>query len=107
MSMDVTEDRLELAGDVVNGLRCCISGQHALPFAAQLICIGPQLGQVGGIRLEVWAGDALVADWSGSFLGARTARLGALTRGIPPPTAATQPVERDRGCRRRSETRLA
>lgn len=45
MSMDVTEDRLELAGDVVNGLRCCISGRHVLPFAAQLVEIGLQLGQ--------------------------------------------------------------
>ena len=62
MASDVTDDDLELAGDVGHDPLGGADGNHGLALSAQFVGVGHQLGQVGGVGLEMGASGALVAD---------------------------------------------
>jgi hypothetical protein len=75
VSADVADDHVELAGEVVDGPCCGARRDHGLAFSSQVIGVGSQLGQIGGVGLEVGARRALVADRAGLAAGAHVGRL--------------------------------
>ena len=78
VGVDVAGDDIELTGHVLDRPASGLGGEHRLSFFAQVVGIGAQFGQVGGVGLEMRAAGALVADRAGLAAGAHIGGLGAL-----------------------------
>jgi hypothetical protein len=77
VSGDVLHDHLQLAGDVGDHPVRGAHREEHFSFPAQVIGVHAEVGEVGGVGLEVWASGALVADRAGLTAGADVGRLGA------------------------------
>jgi hypothetical protein len=87
---DVSRYDVDLAADVLDRPFGSPSDEHRFTLFSQLIGISPQLGQVRGVRLEVRASSALVADRAGLAAGGDVRGLRAHTHRHRYPTQVAE-----------------